>query len=89
MAEDSVQGADAWKQKAPYLTPGDSEDFKIQYMASCTCGEVKYAVDTDPVAAKYCHCTSCQTLHGMLATLLHIAADRLDSVRMATVSKIS
>lgn len=55
----------AWDQKAPYLPASAGEDFNILYTASCMCGEVQYAVDSDPVAAKYCHCTSCQTLHGM------------------------
>ena len=62
----SVQTAEAWKQKAPYLSPSAGEVFDIQYTASCMCGEVQYAVNSDPVASKYCHCTSCQTLHGML-----------------------
>ncbi|KAL3149422.1 hypothetical protein ABBQ32_002216 [Trebouxia sp. C0010 RCD-2024] len=60
----SVHTAEAWKQKTPYLAPTANENFDAQYAASCLCGEVQYAVDSDPVAAKFCHCTSCQILHG-------------------------
>lgn len=66
MTADSVESAEAWKHQAPYLFPNGKEDFKIQHRASCMCGEVQYAVNSDPVAAKYCHCTSCQMLHGTI-----------------------
>ena len=67
MAASSVQNSEAWKHQEPYLPAKDDEGFKIQHKASCMCGQIQYVVDSDPVAAKYCHCTSCQTLHGMFA----------------------
>ena len=67
MSSTGGQPAQAWKNQAPYLPPKDEEDFKIQHKASCMCGEIQYVVDSDPVAAKFCHCTSCQALHGMFA----------------------
>lgn len=53
-----------WQQQVPYQSP--EKGFEAKYTASCLCGQVQYAVDCDPVAAKYCHCTSCQRLHGNL-----------------------
>lgn len=65
MTANNAQAAEAWKHQAPYLPPKDEEDFKTRHKASCLCGEIQYVVDSDPVAAKFCHCTSCQTLHGV------------------------
>ena len=56
--------ATEWQQQAPYQSA--EAGFDAKYTARCMCGEVQYAVDCDPVAAKYCHCTSCQQLHGEL-----------------------
>lgn len=39
-------------------------NFKVKYRASCYCNAVQYEVRADPVDAKICHCTACQTLHG-------------------------
>ena len=60
----SAQPSDAtdWQQKAPYQSA--EAGFDAKYTARCMCGAVQYTVDCDPVAAKYCHCTSCQRLHG-------------------------
>lgn len=53
-----------WQQEAPYKLVENDAAFKVKYTASCMCGEVQYAADSDPVSAKYCHCTDCQHLHG-------------------------
>lgn len=37
---------------------------KARHTARCHCGTVRYHVSADPVDAKICHCTVCQTLHG-------------------------
>ena len=58
---------DATLQVLPYLLTSQDKSFGIKYTASCMCGAVQYAVDCDPVAAKYCHCRSCQRLHGNAA----------------------
>ena len=58
------QAITTWQQSAPYVSPSQDKEFVAKYTASCMCGDVQYAVDCDPVAAKYCHCTSCQRLHG-------------------------
>ncbi len=38
--------------------------FIPKYRAACFCGAVRYEVSAEPVDAKLCHCTTCQTLHG-------------------------
>ena len=44
--------------------PGDDISFPVKYRANCHCGTVEYAVCTDPLEAKFCHCQVCQNLHG-------------------------
>lgn len=66
MSTSGGQQVSDWQHNTPYLLASEDKDFRIKYTASCMCGEVQYAVDCDPVAAKYCHCTSCQKLHGKL-----------------------
>jgi len=39
-------------------------NIEARYKARCHCGTVRYHVSSDPVDAKICHCTMCQTLHG-------------------------
>ena len=53
-----------WQLEPPYLLTSEDKDFKPMYESSCVCGAVRYAVDCEPKSAKFCHCTSCQRLHG-------------------------
>ena len=62
-----------WQKSVPYQLASKDEEFHAKHIASCMCGAVQYAVDCDPVAAKYCHCTSCQRLHGESTALVQIA----------------
>ncbi|KAI9794507.1 MAG: hypothetical protein M1833_000367 [Piccolia ochrophora] len=56
---------DEWKTRAPYAIHKDENDFKALYDGSCHCGKVTFQLSREaPLAAKYCHCTTCQTLHG-------------------------
>lgn len=56
-----------WKFRAPYKIHDDNADFKAIYEGSCHCGKVQYQLSREkPVSAKYCHCTTCQVLHGTL-----------------------
>ena len=58
-------GLDDWKERAPYRIHENTDDFKVRYEASCHCGRVKYQLSREkPLDAKYCHCTTCQRLHG-------------------------
>ena len=55
---------DEWKKRAPYKIHEDA-DFNPRYEGSCHCGRVKYQLNREkPLAAKFCHCTTCQTIHG-------------------------
>ena len=57
---------DEWKTRAPYKVHENDPNFKVRYEAACHCGRVKYQLSREkPLDAKYCHCTTCQKLHGM------------------------
>lgn len=56
---------DEWKTRAPYAIHKNDDEFNARYEGSCHCGRVQYQLNRDkPLNAKYCHCTTCQTLHG-------------------------
>lgn len=57
---------DEWKHRAPYRIHDPSEeDFDVKWRGNCHCGRVKYQLSRErPLASKYCHCTTCQRLHG-------------------------
>lgn len=44
--------------------PYSGETLLGKYQASCYCKRVRFAVSTDPVAAKLCDCSVCMRLHG-------------------------
>lgn len=55
-----------WKFKAPYKVHEKDSGFKKIYDASCHCGKVRYELGREkPLDAKFCHCTTCQVIHGM------------------------
>lgn len=57
-----------WKFKAPYKVHEGKAGFDAKYEGSCHCGRVKYQLSREkPLAAKYCHCTTCQVIHGVSA----------------------
>ncbi|KAF4633773.1 hypothetical protein G7Y89_g4344 [Cudoniella acicularis] len=54
-----------WKFRAPYKVHENDENFKPLYEGSCHCGRVQYQLSREkPLDAKFCHCTTCQVLHG-------------------------
>lgn len=56
-----------WKFKAPYKIHEDDKKFNALYEGGCDCGRVKYQLSREkPLRAKYCHCTTCQVLHGRM-----------------------
>lgn len=56
-----------WKHRAPYKVHGNDGDFKARYTGSCHCGKVTYQLSREkPLDSKYCHCTTCQKIHGAL-----------------------
>lgn len=57
---------DEWKHREPYRIHESAEDFDVKWEGECHCGKVQYQLSRDkPLAAKYCHCTTCQRLHGV------------------------
>ncbi len=57
---------DQWKFKAPYKIHDDARNFDAKWKGKCHCGKVQYQLSRDkPLASKYCHCTTCQRLHGV------------------------
>ncbi|KAI9822598.1 MAG: hypothetical protein M1827_000317 [Pycnora praestabilis] len=54
-----------WKQRPPYNIRGDDPSFQVKYEAHCHCKRVSYQLSREkPLDAKYCHCGTCQRLHG-------------------------
>lgn len=54
-----------WKFRAPYQIHQDNSDFHARYEGSCHCGKIHYQLSREkPLDAKYCHCTTCQKIHG-------------------------
>jgi hypothetical protein len=66
-AEDIEGEHNEWKFNAPYkIHSKDGEGFKALYEGSCHCGRVKYQLSRErPLDAKFCHCTTCQVIHGI------------------------
>lgn len=57
---------DQWKFKAPYKIHDDGNGFEAKWKGKCHCGKVQYELSREkPLASKYCHCTTCQRLHGV------------------------
>lgn len=53
-----------WGSLAPYKVH-EKTNFTVLYDASCHCGRVTYQLSRQkPLDAKYCHCKTCQRLHG-------------------------
>ncbi|MCJ1409495.1 hypothetical protein MMC19_003576 [Ptychographa xylographoides] len=56
---------DEWKTRPPYKIHDNDKNFNALYEGSCHCGRVQYQLSREkPLASKYCHCTTCQRLHG-------------------------
>lgn len=54
-----------WKHRAPYKVHNNDPNFKARYNGSCHCGKVTYQLSREkPLDSKYCHCTTCQKIHG-------------------------
>jgi len=54
-----------WKFRAPYKVHENDPNFRVRYEASCHCGKVQYQLSREkPLDSKFCHCTTCQKLHG-------------------------
>ena len=59
---------DEWKHREPYRIHDNDENFDVKWKGKCHCGKVTYELSRDkPLASKYCHCTTCQRLHGVIS----------------------
>ena len=57
--------SDEWKTRAPYKIHESDKDFHVRYEGGCHCGRVRYQLSREkPLDSKFCHCTTCQKLHG-------------------------
>ncbi|CCX31054.1 Similar to hypothetical protein BC1G_02449 [Botryotinia fuckeliana B05.10]; acc. no. XP_001558815 [Pyronema omphalodes CBS 100304] len=51
--------------RPPYSLSDKNKDSKALYTGTCFCEKVKYEIFRDkPLDAKFCHCPTCQKLHG-------------------------
>ena len=64
--EGSTEGElNQWKFRAPYKVHENDPNFHVRYHGSCHCGKIQYQLSREkPLDAKYCHCTTCQKIHG-------------------------
>ena len=70
----SDEEKESWKSRAPYIVHEAKENFDAKWKGSCHCGKVKYQLNRDkPLVAKYCHCTTCQRLHGGSNTIFRVS----------------
>jgi len=64
-AEEKEGEHNEWKFRVPYKIHEKDSGFEAHFKASCHCGKVGYQLKkTKPLEAKFCHCTTCQVLHG-------------------------
>lgn len=55
--------------RAPYKT---NPDFQRDYHGQCFCGAIQFELHGEPKQNVFCHCRSCQRLHGAPSTLTSI-----------------
>jgi hypothetical protein len=85
---------DEWKHREPYAIHDTEKNgkFDVKWEGSCHCGKVTYQLSREkPLAAKYCHCTTCQRLHGVsdislsvcIRAINHVASPRSNGPRFS------
>ena len=72
--EGSTEGEhNQWKFRAPYKVHDNDPNFHARYEASCHCGKIRYQLSREkPLDSKFCHCTTCQKLHGTEHPTFHL-----------------
>ncbi|KZZ87987.1 Mss4-like protein [Ascosphaera apis ARSEF 7405] len=54
-----------WKNQPPYGGFDVEKISQAEWSGGCHCGSVKYEIyKKKPLDAKFCHCTTCQKMHG-------------------------
>lgn len=55
----------SWHNEPPYQIQPPDQFGPVHWTARCQCGLVTYKINREkPLDAKYCHCRTCQVLHG-------------------------
>ncbi|KAI9729514.1 MAG: hypothetical protein M1818_008486 [Claussenomyces sp. TS43310] len=64
--DEDIEGEkNQWKFRAPYKVHEKDNSFKSYLEGNCHCGRIKFHLDKKkPLDSKFCHCTTCQVLHG-------------------------
>jgi len=71
--QENKTGLNDWKTKAPYKMHDPTEHFEARHEAACHCGKVEYELSREePLDSKLCHCTTCQTQHGMFCSYIPV-----------------
>ncbi|KAI5309291.1 hypothetical protein KEM55_003583 [Ascosphaera atra] len=57
---------DDWEHQPPYARAADTEGQPhVEWTGGCQCGRVRYEIYSKrPKSAKFCHCNTCQRMHG-------------------------
>lgn len=64
---------DQWKKAPPYRIHEKNDNFDVKWKGKCHCGAVQYELSREkPLDSKYCHCTTCQRLHGVCVVLPYL-----------------
>ena len=64
--EKHTEGANEWKSRPPYRIHEENGKFDAKLEGNCHCGKVQFQLSREePLDSKLCHCTTCQTQHGM------------------------
>ena len=55
----------SWHNEPPYQIQPPDQFGPVHWTARCQCGLITYKINRErPLDAKYCHCRTCQALHG-------------------------
>lgn len=61
----AMSTSEDWKNQPPYGGFDVEKTSQAEWSGGCHCGSVKYEIyKKKPLDAKFCHCTTCQKMHG-------------------------
>ncbi|KAI5302452.1 hypothetical protein KEM56_000689 [Ascosphaera pollenicola] len=60
-----MSDSENWKNQPPYGGFGAEKARTAEWSGGCHCGRIKYEIyKKQPLDVKFCHCTTCQKMHG-------------------------